>query len=538
MKMLAKAGMVLVMVFSAACSTAPTGEGPTPTSTNSQAAATSTNVSEPVQTSTPEPRATVTLTPSQAAVPTQITPESTPVDFMPDDFAPEEKNATAQAPTATATALPPTSATFTPNCPMVNPDLELDLSNYFEDDERKSFLELLNAGYSPQVIVQEAREHLFSGPGDEYAAFELDLTGNGVLEFVDRDIFNIDIYYCRNGKYETLFEYQLYPYAIEVNVEYAGDINQNGLAELVMDSRVTFGADSLVQILEWDGSEFKNLLNNRYEDESWLASPEGRGLTWYAGLDESLENDSAYVNSGAQITVQDWDGDGMEDVLLTGGIESTLDIYCNGQPWRDFTKVYRWDGQYFVYAGLELPPASYRFQAVQEGDRLSIMGEWEEARKQYQNAIISDQLESLSELSSAQQSWECYQSGPFPELSVELDDTDDRLFLAAYSRFRLMLLDLLSGREGDAQATYEKLAAWYPPGNDGFIITEMAEGFWQVYQSTGELELACARAVEFASEHEEEILPKLGSWRHGYQSHTYVPADVCPFNHDLLKWNE
>jgi hypothetical protein len=38
----------------------------------------------------------------------------------------------------------------------------------------------------------------------------------------------------------------------------------------------------------------------------------------------------------------------------------------------------------------------------------------------------------------------------------------------------------------------------------------------------------CAAAIQYAVEH-PEILTPLGSDYHGAQSHTYVPADVCPF---------
>jgi hypothetical protein len=38
----------------------------------------------------------------------------------------------------------------------------------------------------------------------------------------------------------------------------------------------------------------------------------------------------------------------------------------------------------------------------------------------------------------------------------------------------------------------------------------------------------CAAAIQYAVEHPEILIP-LGSDYHGWQSHIYEPADVCPF---------
>jgi hypothetical protein len=39
----------------------------------------------------------------------------------------------------------------------------------------------------------------------------------------------------------------------------------------------------------------------------------------------------------------------------------------------------------------------------------------------------------------------------------------------------------------------------------------------------------CAAAIQYAAEHPDEMLTPLGSDYHGWQSHIYVPVDVCPF---------
>jgi hypothetical protein len=57
---------------------------------------------------------------------------------------------------------------------------------------------------------------------------------------------------------------------------------------------------------------------------------------------------------------------------------------------------------------------------------------------------------------------------------------------------------------------------------------EMATAFWNAYQSTHKMYNGCAAAIQYAAEH-PEILTPLGSDYHGWQSHIYVSADVCPF---------
>jgi hypothetical protein len=91
-----------------------------------------------------------------------------------------------------------------------------------------------------------------------------------------------------------------------------------------------------------------------------------------------------------------------------------------------------------------------------------------------------------------------------------------------------MLIHLVQNRESDATATYNTLQQKF--GNDpyGKPYVEMATSFWIAYQSAHKMYDGCAAAIKYAAEH-PEILTPLGSDYHGWQSHIYVPADVCPF---------
>jgi hypothetical protein len=56
----------------------------------------------------------------------------------------------------------------------------------------------------------------------------------------------------------------------------------------------------------------------------------------------------------------------------------------------------------------------------------------------------------------------------------------------------------------------------------------MAVLLWNEYQSSADLEIACKKVVEYVSAN-EELLQYLGNSHDGFQSHSYIPEDVCPF---------
>lgn len=91
-----------------------------------------------------------------------------------------------------------------------------------------------------------------------------------------------------------------------------------------------------------------------------------------------------------------------------------------------------------------------------------------------------------------------------------------------------MLLHTVRGYESDAGTVYNTLQQKFGSDPDGRPYAEMASAFWDAYQSTHKMYDGCAAAIHYAAEHPEILIP-LGSHYHGAQSHTYVPADVCPF---------
>ncbi len=113
-------------------------------------------------------------------------------------------------------------------------------------------------------------------------------------------------------------------------------------------------------------------------------------------------------------------------------------------------------------------------------------------------------------------------------LPLDILDITEYPRLAAYAYYRIMLLHLVQGYESDATVVYTTLGEKF--GSDPYArpYVEMASAFWEAYQSTQRMYDGCAAAIQYAAEHPEILIP-LGSDYHGAQSHTYVPADVCPF---------
>jgi hypothetical protein len=91
-----------------------------------------------------------------------------------------------------------------------------------------------------------------------------------------------------------------------------------------------------------------------------------------------------------------------------------------------------------------------------------------------------------------------------------------------------MLLHLVQNHEPEATTVYNTLQQKFSNDTYGSPYVEMATAFWNAYQSTHKTYDGCAAAIQYAAEHPEILIP-LGSDYHGWQSHTYVPADVCPF---------
>jgi hypothetical protein len=277
------------------------------------------------------------------------------------------------------------------------------------------------------------------------------------------------------------------------------DMNSNGVPEIVYSFVSVIGTHGnftrLFHILEWNGTEFVDLVDNDVHPPQ-----------------------AAPVNNGDG-AVLDTNGNRNLELVLTNGIGH---YYEDGGPQRERTDVWFWNGYAFTLASVKYEDPVYRFQAVQDGDDAALEGKYNAALSFYQRVISDDGLLGWSE----GQLWPdaAYGGGPTPT-----PDPGERARLSAYAAYRTMLVYVVQGLEAEAQSAYGTLQAQFLEGEAGHPYAKLASVFWQVYSGGGDISAACTRAVEYASVHTGEVLAPLSGGFYGYLNREYTAEDVCPF---------
>jgi hypothetical protein len=307
------------------------------------------------------------------------------------------------------------------------------------------------------------------------------------------------LFWCEAGHYdffpkdlaetETLISEAIRTYSIN-------DLNKNGVPEVLSVGDGRAGLN--INLLEWNGESFIDLTSSETKFNAYMAGA-----------------------SSDDFELMDINFDGIPELVLTGTPNSW---YYPGEPLRTQTDTYQWSGKTYS-PSTSFNSLQFRFQAIQDGDNLTNQGIYKEATRLYQDAIDSKVLDWWSKERFESDRDAAIHSTTPPALNP---DPAEYPRLAAYAYYRIMLLHLVQGNESGATTTYNTLQQTF--GNDPYGQThvEMAAAFWEAYQSTHKMYDSCAAAIQYAVEHPEILIP-LGSDYHGSQSHTYVPADVCPF---------
>jgi hypothetical protein len=302
-----------------------------------------------------------------------------------------------------------------------------------------------------------------------------------------------------------------------VSLENTPDLNNNGIPEIILYGINHYGFANMF-IFEWDGNEFRSLIN--------------------MGTDTSTGIVIDAVSATSPHKITDTNRDGLKEIVILYDVHETeswpfgIGMYVASQrPLRNQTTTLSWNGQNYV----DLTPGNdampqYRFQAIQDGDQQTRYGNYPAALSFYQEAIFSDQLEWWS---PERREYEVHISTSriqaIPTVSpTPIPDKTEYHRLAAYAYYRIMLLHIVQRYESDAGTVYKTLGQKFSDNPYGRSYFEMATAFWDAYQSTHKMYDGCAAAIQYAVEHPEILIP-LGSDYHGGYSHTYVPADVCPF---------
>ncbi len=465
------------------------------------------------------PSAEATATPSATLTPgdtsTALRPTLTPaLDLTPD--------------TPTITPLP-TIPTFTPTfdvrtivtatpapraeCPQVssaeNANLDfLDLS--FENSENRrfaewNFLEFLNQ-HGAKALYQAAT----SSKAKEIDTILLqDLTNDGEPEIaVGAMLFYI--FGCQNGEYVTLLELETDFYQHSAKIFASKDENRNNVPELTLRTATFSQGGHTYQIYTWNGERFANLLSSHDPN-----NPDS-GQIW--------------VEISGKIEYKDINGDFVQELIVDSGIP-VWSNYHDGLPWRNEQTIYFWNGKNYAPGSREFAPPEFRFQAVQDGDLALSQQKYDKAIELYQQAIFDAELKAFSPeiRKNLQDAWlNGLNNATKPTATPPAPDPTEYSRLAAYAYYRMVILHTFLGEMEAAQVKYATLQEKFPAGSPGHPYVEMATDFWNAHQASGRMYDACAAAIAYADAHPEILIP-LGSDYHGWQSHEYQPADVCPF---------
>lgn len=398
--------------------------------------------------------------------------------------------------------------------PSANPQFvapELDPSILFDSPNAvlQPYLSYLNAGGSPAAL-----------PNDSQPYQVVDLTGDDVPEIVLRQ-WGVFVLGCQDGSYRALLSLPTDDVFLSQDSPYIppliSDANRNNLPELVVALSIDNGGGAVFGVYEWESGAFTNILGS------------SQPLPFQPFSDAGF-----YYNGYTAPAFEDADDDSLEELVFSVPVPG-WSTYVDGLPWREEEDVFEWDG--YVYQPFETRFAEpqYRFQAVQDGDRATLFGRYDEALGAYQVAIFSDKVTWWSPERRAylQEEWDAKMAGMLPESPAPYPDPEEYPHIAAYSRFRIMLLHVLRGWNTEANTVYETLLSKYPSGSSGGVFSDMATAFMDRYGAGGSIAESCYDAVHVAESAGSQALYYLGSEHHGWQSRSYDYPELCPFGYAL-----
>jgi hypothetical protein len=77
---------------------------------------------------------------------------------------------------------------------------------------------------------------------------------------------------------------------------------------------------------------------------------------------------------------------------------------------------------------------------------------------------------------------------------------DEQEVLEAYARWRIMLINTITGSQDAMQIVYQTLQEKFPEESPGHSYAVIASEFWKYYQITQDINAACAKANSAAKE--------------------------------------
>ncbi len=194
----------------------------------------------------------------------------------------------------------------------------------------------------------------------------------------------------------------------------------------------------------------------------------------------------------AEIYFDDWDGDGVPELVLHGGTFGSI----GAGPQRARTVVYQWDGVGYTLAQTMFDSSNYLYFKVVDANQALLDGDYQRAVALYREAIEN------------------------PNLEIWIEETE-REELIAFARYRLSFTYLLLDEVASAQSAQDELLTEQPEN----IYAQVMTVLWDAYLVDGDLTAACEAVGSFAALHPEtaDVLAD-----YGYTNPTFTPEDVCP----------
>jgi hypothetical protein len=268
--------------------------------------------------------------------------------------------------------------------------------------------------------------------------------------------------------------------------------------DLVFQSAETtdWGAPEILSSEDLTGDQISDLLIGRQSCGAHTCFTQLEAFVWNG---TTLENRMQGTSEDMPSPGIEVDPPSMQFTITAEGIGSV-----GAGPFRRFLRQWTWDGEEeaFLPSPDTYLPSNFRIHVLQDADQADENGDYGKAIELYTKVIEDDELQDY------------------------IDPAVERLQLAAYASFRLMLTYLLVNDVAAGEGIHSSMMMDYPSDSPASDFVQLADTFWREYQSSGDIGSACLAAQSFADSHQETILDAL---YYGYANPTYTPIDICPF---------
>lgn len=318
-----------------------------------------------------------------------------------------------------------------------------------------------------------------------------DLNSDGTEEialsyvFANKDGFPLStqvvIYECQNGEY------------VQNRIDFGDRVYRSII--LLADDLIGIGYPQLLVAHTWIGTACVDSA----EVIGW------NGKEWKRFF-------ATYLYCPAYVRVNDLDGDGLKEFVITGTNAGNLETGVG----RQLTNTYGWDGAQFVLRSSIFHPSPYRIHVLQDAQLSVDAGDFRQAIRHYERAATA---RALKEVPSIDQDYN--------DFKAAFD------YQTAFANFRLVTLWLKVERPDRARSVINRMKAQYPPNTAGNEFLILAQLFLKQVEDSASLELACeAVTAKIDTDYPDTLVGPVGAigfW--GTANVEYIETkDACPFH--------